>query len=50
VDFLQNGIDPATGRGTGYLPITATTDVGGGNPFIGGGGPRNIQLAARISF
>ena len=50
VDFLQNGIDPATGRGTGYLPITATTDVGGGNPFIGGGGPRNVQLAARISF
>ena len=50
VDFLQNGIDPATNRGTGYLPITATTDVGGGNPFIGGGGPRNVQLAARISF
>jgi hypothetical protein len=50
VDFLMNGIDPATNRGTGYLPITATTDVGGGNPFIGGGGPRNIQLAARVSF
>jgi hypothetical protein len=50
VDFLQNGVDPATNRGTGYLPITATTDVGGGNPFIGGGGPRNVQLAARISF
>ena len=50
VDFLQNGIDPATNRGTGFLPLTATTDVGGGNPFIGGGGPRNVQLAARISF
>jgi hypothetical protein len=50
VDFLQNGIDPATNRGVGYLPITATPDVGGGNPFLGGGGPRNLQLAARLSF
>jgi outer membrane receptor protein involved in Fe transport len=50
VDFLQNGIDPATNRGTGFLPITATPDVGGGNPFLGGGGPRNLQIAARVSF
>ena len=35
VDFLQNGIDPATNRGVGYLPLTATPDVGGGNPFLG---------------
>ncbi len=33
-----------------YLPITATGDVGIGNPFIGGGGPRGIQLAAVFKF
>jgi hypothetical protein len=50
VDFLGNGIDPATGRGVGFLPLTATPDVGIGNPFLGGGGPRNVQLAARFTF
>jgi outer membrane receptor protein involved in Fe transport len=49
VDMTQNGID-ASGRGIGYLPLTATPDVGTGNPFLGGGGPRNLQLSARISF
>jgi hypothetical protein len=49
VDMTQNGID-ASGRGIGFLPLTATPDVGTGNPFLGGGGPRNIQLAARVSF
>jgi hypothetical protein len=49
VDFLQNGND-ATGRGVGFLPITTTPDVGTGNPFLGGGGSRNIQLAVRLSF
>lgn len=33
----------------GY-PITATGDVGIGNPFLGGGGPRGIQLAMKFSF
>jgi outer membrane receptor protein involved in Fe transport len=50
VDFAQNDIDPATGRGQGFLPLTATADVGTGNPFLGGGAPRSFQIAARISF
>jgi outer membrane receptor protein involved in Fe transport len=49
VDFTTNGLD-ATGRGIGFLPITATPDVGIGNPFLGGGGPRNIQLGVRLTF
>lgn len=36
--------------GTGGYPITATGDVGIGNPFLGGGGPRGIQLGAKLSF
>jgi hypothetical protein len=47
--MTQNGID-ASGRGIGYLPLTATPDVGTGNPFLGGGGPRNLQLSVRVSF
>ena len=44
-----NGID-STGRGVGYYALTATGDVGIGNPFLGGGGPRGIQFAAKITF
>jgi hypothetical protein len=36
--------------GNGALQITATGDVGIGNPFLGGGGPRGIQLAAKFTF
>jgi hypothetical protein len=50
VDFLANGIDPVTNRGIGFLPITATPDVGIGNPFLGGGGPRNLQLSVKFNF
>lgn len=50
VDAGANGIDPATGRGRGFLPITVTPDVGLGNPFLGGGGPRNIQFALKLLF
>lgn len=47
---MTSSIDPVTGRGTGFLPITVTPDVGIGNPFLGGGGPRDIQLALRLVF
>lgn len=48
VDFAQN-LDN-NGRGVGFLGIGATPDVGIGNPFLGGGGPRNLQVALRFSF
>ncbi len=47
---ITSSIDPASGRGTGFLPITVTPDVGIGNPFLGGGGPRNIQFALKLIF
>ena len=48
----SGGYQLVNGRevGTGYYPITATGDVGIGNPFLGGGGPRGIQLAAKFTF
>jgi outer membrane receptor protein involved in Fe transport len=49
-DASFNGIDPVTGRGIGFLPITVTPDVGIGNPFLGGGGPRNLQFALRLTY
>jgi len=36
--------------GNGGYQITATGDVGIGNPFLGGGAPRGIQLAAKFTF
>jgi hypothetical protein len=36
--------------GAGSYHITATGDVGIGNPFLGGGGPRGIQLALKFTF
>jgi hypothetical protein len=38
------------GIGQGFLPITVTSDSGIGNPFLGGGGPRNIELAVKFTF
>jgi len=53
-DAFYNGPDststPGKIRGSGYLPLTATPDVGSGNPYLGGGGPRTIQVAARFTF
>jgi hypothetical protein len=48
-DAAFNGLD-SDGRGIGFLPITVTPDVGIGNPFLGGGGPRNFQFAAKLLF
>jgi outer membrane receptor protein involved in Fe transport len=36
--------------GNGNYHLVATGDVGIGNPFLGGGGPRGIQLAAKFMF
>ena len=58
-DPATNGISNAVtkpcpvvpfGRGCGSLALTATGDVGIGNPFLGGGGPRGVQFAAKITF
>jgi hypothetical protein len=51
-DPAFNGFQLAGNRevGQGFYPITATGDVGIGNPFLGGGGPRGIQLAAVFKF
>ena len=42
--------DLATGRHSGFYPLQATGDVGIGNPFLGGGGPRGIQFSAQFKF
>ena len=36
--------------GSGGYPLVATGDVGIGNPFLGGGGPRGIQLALKFTY
>ena len=40
----------SSGRLVGFLPLTTTADVGPGYPFLGGGGPRSLQIAAKLSF
>jgi hypothetical protein len=42
--------DYRTGQHTGSYPLQATGDVGIGNPFLGGGGPRGIQFVAKLTF
>ena len=48
-DAAQNGINP-NGTSAGALRLTATGDVGIGYPFLGSGGPRSLQLAAKFTF
>ena len=50
---LTPGINPDGTVNTGAGPaglITQTPDVAQGNPGLGGGGPRVMQLAARLVF
>jgi hypothetical protein len=51
-DPAQQGLAVNGNRevGTGGFALGATGDVGIGNPFLGGGGPRGIQLAAKFTF
>jgi Carboxypeptidase regulatory-like domain/TonB-dependent Receptor Plug Domain/TonB dependent receptor len=48
-DAAANGVG-TNGRSLGALRLTATGDVGIGYPFLGSGGPRGLQIAAKISF
>jgi hypothetical protein len=60
ITFLQNGgVFVDTGalgdnlgelRGDGFLGARNTPDTAIGNPYLGGGGPRNIQLGVRVTF
>jgi hypothetical protein len=51
-DAAPNGFSQNNSRevSAGFYSINATGDVGLGNPFLGGGGPRGIQLAAKFTF
>jgi hypothetical protein len=46
---LVAGSNPNT-NGAQYLATTATPDVGSGNPYLGGGGPRSMELAVHFTF
>jgi len=46
---LVAGADPST-NGAQFLATTATPDVGSGNPYLGGGGPRSAQVAVHFTF
>jgi len=46
---LIAGADP-TVNGPQFMQTTATPDVGSGNPYLGGGGPRSAQLAVHFKF
>jgi hypothetical protein len=38
------------GHSCGFYPLSVTGDVGIGYPFLGGGGPRSMQLAVHFTF
>jgi hypothetical protein len=49
-DAAQQGVNNANGHSLDYYHLTATGDVGIGYPFLGSGGPRSLQLAAKFNF
>jgi hypothetical protein len=44
------GAQTAIGHSCGFYPLSVTGDVGIGYPFLGGGGPRSMQLAVHLTF
>ena len=44
------GVDYLNTNGSQFIQTTATPDVGSGNPYLGGGGPRSAQLAVHFTF
>jgi hypothetical protein len=44
------GSPTTTGQHNGFYALKSTGDVGIGNPFLGGGGPRGVQFAAILKF
>jgi len=48
--IAATGVNPVTGVSCGFQAITATSDVGVGNPVLGGGGSRTLQLSLRLQF
>ena len=54
-DSLGSACNPAgaqvpIGHSCGFYPLSVTGDVGIGYPFLGGGGPRSMQLAVHFTF
>jgi outer membrane receptor protein involved in Fe transport len=51
-DMFTNGAQVLGNRlaGTGYLTSAGTPDVVAGNPYLGGGGPRDVQFGLKFSF
>ena len=52
-NFIANIGSPNASDGTHagqFYGLGATGDVGIGNPFLGGGGPRGVQFSAQIKF
>jgi hypothetical protein len=48
-DAAPHGFE-TTGRSSGFYNLSATGDVGIGYPFLGSGGPRGLQIAAKFTF
>jgi hypothetical protein len=49
-DGLISGGRLVAGSPNQFVTTTATPDVGSGNPYLGGGGPRSAQLAVHFTF